>query len=178
MHLQRNNQRDGPVGPITLQLGRKAVWRPEERGMDGTEEGEVHSEQQPLNRWQRTGKGSQSAKASARWGTQGHCGRGSATTVPSHTWNAYQTQSLGPPRVTVMIWPKVTVKSLVGLVLKLKRAPCFMPHPSRPSSNDSLVLICIGICIVSLTLFLQVQLPIPRHRPPPTSDPMASGDPK
>lgn len=44
--------------------------------------------------------------------------------------------------------------------------PCFMLHPSRPISNDSRLPICMGICIVSLTLFHQARLPIPEPGPP------------
>lgn len=36
--------------------------------------------------------------------------------------------------------------------------------PTRPSNHDSLLLICMVICIVSPPLFLQIQLPTPECR--------------
>lgn len=65
-----------------------------------------------------------------------------------------------------------------GAVLEPEPKLCFPPHPSRQSSNDSLLLICKGICIVSLTLFLQAQLPIPGCGPPPPRQAQVLRDPQ
>lgn len=75
--------------------------------------------------------------------------------------DACRPQGLDPPwGSSVGTGPRSLSRAPVG------PEPCFMLHPSRPISNDSLLPICMGICIVSLTLFHQARVPTPEPGPP------------
>lgn len=88
------------------------------------------------------------ARAGARWGPQ-------ALGRFSHPSPLTPLECLSASRLGSCFWllssdwPKVTVMVLSG-AWALLHAP-----PSRPISHDSLQLICMGICIVSLALFHQ-----------------------
>lgn len=57
-------------------------------------------------------------------------------------------------------WSWLGPVTVIGLAHFRNPSLCFaLALPNRPSSHDSLLLICMAICIVSPPLFLQIQLP-------------------
>lgn len=80
-----------------------------------------------------------------------------------YLWDPEFGSSKGPS----LGWPKVTVTGVVHFGNPSLRFALVLP--TRPSNHDSLLLICIVICIVSPLLFFQIQLPTPECRPPLSS---------
>lgn len=152
---QGGNRRDGLLGSTVLLLRGRGRVEARRVGM-GLIKGDVLSEQSPARQTARVDRGSGSARTSARRGTPGPWRRRASHPTPKHTQNAYQTQGLGSYCWLLgSDWPKVTVMVISGASPGTQARALLHALPGRQTRNDSLPLICMRICIVSLTSFHQ-----------------------